>query len=317
MKLALLFLLALTAKGASAITPTQLGLKHPELAYVYQQPHALSEDILGDLLLASSLKTASQGIFYILAGKRGEFYTRPYLEAYRLAELYPGISRLNSQVPFPLKHLPPANNFYTLEIKRIEAAFKRIMQEQKVSRGSFPNWSQRFQEKYQTKLLGKNYPSKLLVCLIRGVCARFMLTGDERKLEAWSLKRKDQSITPEIFFKKALEFSQGDVTQALLTCNNTLSWYSKAPERHLTPLQAKLRPFESLDGHASEDKFGEWYHFFGLMTYGFVKGPTKASAIGVVETIGGRIMGQLNPEVIEESVNDIAPKIGASLSKNL
>lgn len=288
-------------------------MKHPELAYVYQQSKFMEKDLLGDILLAKSVQKVPVGLAHILIGRRGEYYSKPYIEAFRLAKIYPKMSRINGEDAVYLEKAPEPRNHYPLNLEMMKKAFEKVLLEGNAHRGSVPTWSAEYKKNYHNKIIPGVVSSKLLLCLMRGVCARFMLTGQEKKLEEWSMRRKDLTINPEILFKKALEFSQGNVSMALLTCHNLLSWHSKAPDRWKTQLQAKLRPFKTAKGELSEDKFGEWYHLFGLMTYGFVKGPVRASYIGTIESYGGRAFHNFKAEVVEEKVNSIGPKLAKHL----
>lgn len=311
----LLALLLMTSQSLFALTQAEIGMKHPELAYVYQQRSFMEKDLLGDILLAQSMRRVPMGLVSMLTGKRADYYGPLYNEAAKLSKRYPKISRFNGEDAVYLKSMPRPSNHYVLNLESMKRVFGNVVQGMTVNRGSVPSWSESYKKDFRKKILPGVKSSKLLVCLMRGVCARFMLTGHEKTLEEWSLKRKDQSINPEILFKKALEFSQGDVSMALLTCHNLLSWHSKAASRWQTELQAKLRPFKTEDGHLSEDKFGEWYHLFGLMTYGFVKGSGRATFVGSSESYGGRLFSNLEAEVVEERVNSLAPKLAQYLSK--
>lgn len=309
-----ILLLTLIFSGQLLAQSSDYGMKNPEFAYVYQQNKFQKEDVLGDILLAHSVRNVPAGLFNIMIGRRGEYYTKPYLRAFEIAKDYPELSRINGHDAIYLKDLPTPNIFYKLDKDRIIKQFKNALGYQSIRRGSIPTWSKTFKDKYKSKIIPLLGGSKLLMCLVRGACSRFLVTGYEKDLESWAMNEADLSITPPKLLKKALELTDNNLSLALLTCQNTLSWHSKAPKRHMTQLQSKLRPFITIKGDKSEDKFGEWYHMFGLITYAFDKGETKASMISFTESAGGRVMG--SREKVEEEVNSLSPKIGQAL-KNL
>jgi ribosomal protein L4 len=49
-------------------------------------------------------------------------------------------------------------------------------------RGSIPTWSKTFKDKYKSKIIPLLGGSKLLMCLVRGACSRFLVTGYEKDL---------------------------------------------------------------------------------------------------------------------------------------
>jgi hypothetical protein len=299
---------------AWAQTP-DFGLQNPEFAYVYQQDHFMPKDTLGDVLLAQSLRATPMGLIHVMLGKREQYYSAPYIKAYKLAEQFPKLSRINGADAIYLEKMPVARNFYVLNEENIKRDFYYALKNRKMTAGTIPNWSNEFLQKYQADILPGIKISKLLACLTRGVCARFMLTGQEKRLTAWALSQKNQSISPASLLAKALDLTQNNLAMALLTAQNTLSWHSKAEHRHMTILQSKLRPFQIISGEKSLDKFGEWYHLFGILTYAYAKGQERAENITTLETLGGRILG--HPEAVEEEVNAIAPGIGGWLRSKL
>jgi hypothetical protein len=309
----ILMLLTFLASTLAVAQDANYGMKNPEFAYVYQQNRFQKEDVLGDILLAHSVRNVPAGLFNIIIGRRGEYYTKPYMRAYEIAKEYPELSRINGDDAVYVKELPVPKTFYKLDEKSLIKQFKNSLGYQTIRRGSIPTWSKEFTDKYKSKIIPGLGGSKLLMCLVRGACSRFLVTGHEKELEDWAMTQKDLSITPPALLSRALELTNNNLSLALLTCQNTLSWHSKAQRRHLTQLQTKLMPFITLKNHKSEDKFGEWYHMFGIITYAFTKGETKASMISFVESAGGRVMG--SREVVEEEVNSISSKIGQSLKK--
>src|SRR5690606_18246728 len=97
--------------SADVLTP-EFAYEHYELSYVYQQRSFQEEDLVGDILLAGSFQKVPNGLFHILIGKRGEYYSEPYIEAYRLGEIFPEVSRVNGRDAVYLKSAPSPRNYY-------------------------------------------------------------------------------------------------------------------------------------------------------------------------------------------------------------
>lgn len=142
----------------------------------------------------------------------------------------------------------------------------------------------------------KEYPmsrfySKLLLSLAMGVTSRYMITDKDEELTHYLESSPSSSITPQLLLEKSLELQEGDLYLALLSIENVLSRHWTSPQRN------QLRQNKSLasiiyhcPGDKKEDKFGSWYHLFGLMLYGCVEGGTKASMIGRIENAGSRVL---------------------------
>lgn len=148
-------------------------------------------------------------------------------------------------------------------------------------------WSPEFLAKY-----GQSSPmlatSKLLMALATGDTFRFMRTDQEEPLYKWMIAHPKSSVTIPELFRQSYRLNGGDVYKTLLTIENVLSRQWKNPNRERLPLTERLKPITS--GHQySGDKFGTWYHLFGIMLYGYVKGSVKGTAIGAIEALGAAL----------------------------
>ena len=65
------------------------------------------------------------------------------------------------------------------------------------------------------------------------------------------------------------------------------------------------------------DKYGAWYHFQGIMLYGYVQGAFKAWLVGSIETAGSHVLSGANDqdEQQEDYVNATGGKVGAKVAK--
>ena len=62
--------------------------------------------------------------------------------------------------------------------------------------------------------------------------------------------------------------------------------------------------------------FGVWYHFFGIVYYGYVYGKTDALIMGSVEHMGSLVMGHFAPQMQKGAVNTTGGAIGAGIQKS-
>ena len=170
--------------------------------------------------------------------------------------------------------------------------FAQIINEEKANGieptyGQPHEWSPEFLAKY-----GQSSPmlatSKLLMALATGDTFRFMQTDREEPLYKWMISRPRSSVTIHDVFRESYRLNGGDVYKALLTIENVLSRQWKNPDREHLPLTERLKPITS--GHEYRgDRFGTWYHLFGIMLYGYVKGGPRSTAIGAIEALGAAI----------------------------
>lgn len=125
--------------------------------------------------------------------------------------------------------------------------------------------------------------SKLLVALANGDTNRILPTAKESDLMNWVLDQKTRSVTIHGIIQKSYQLNQGDLYKTFLTIENVLSedYYVRGRER-LTMTTKLSRIINHRGGQF--DLFGPWYHFFGMMTYGYAEGSEmKANVMGFLE----------------------------------
>ncbi len=168
-------------------------------------------------------------------------------------------------------------------------------------------WSKRYRKKHPLPMT-----SRLLVTLAFGRTSYFLRTGREEALWEWGLAQPDQSITVPDLLGQSLRLCDGDVRKALLTIENLLSRHFLHEERGRLAHVAKLRPITNTWGHRG-DRFGPWYHLFGMVLYTFEHGGAKGRYVAWWESFGSQYS---QPEV-EERQESFVNRAGARLGKEL
>ena len=181
--------------------------------------------------------------------------------------------------------------------------------------GSPHVWSKDFTDHCSERYLGMKL-SKILEALGRGDSSRFMMTAEDKNLENWIMSQKDSSIAPHELFRQSYRLNHGDVYLTLLTIENVLSRNWRNPHREDLVLIHHLAPMANFyEGRGTN--FGVWYHFFGIVYYGYVYGKTDALIMGSVEHIGSLVMGHFAPQMQKGAVNTTGGAIGAGIKKAL
>ena len=179
-------------------------------------------------------------------------------------------------------------------------------------------WSPEFRQYCRDK--GEMIPqvfTKLLTALASGVTARHFKTGTESALIDHILTRGEGSVTMDQAFRQSYRLNHGDVYLAILTIENVLSDHWRHPERDKLAVTRKLSNISNFY-QGKGDKFGAWYHFHGIMLYGYVRGGFRAALIGGIETAGSHVLNSAHDagdEQQEDYVNSTGGKIGARLAK--
>jgi hypothetical protein len=201
--------------------------------------------------------------------------------------------------------------------------FKQVMFEEyktnktKPRLGDFHEFHPDFKRKYAREIpLFTQLFSKILLCLAKGVSSKFLYTEQENKLLAWILEQPYDSITLESIFRKGYQLNQGNLYLTLMTIENILSydWKStKDNNREAREVTLRLRRIGHYIGNG--DKFGHWYHFFGVMVYGLYKGRITSQFVAEVESLGSLILSQFKNEKQENYINRLGSIIGSRLRK--
>jgi hypothetical protein len=124
--------------------------------------------------------------------------------------------------------------------------------------------------------------SKLLVALAMGETNAYMFIGTEHQLRDWVFSQEDRSVTFEMIFRKSYQLNCGNVSNTILTILNMLSEHFRVPDRQKLLQTTKLAPIINHLGNG-EDTFGPWYHFFGLMIYGYHHGTFTGTIMANIE----------------------------------
>ncbi len=295
------------------------------LGYIYQQPSYQLDDPKGDILLLWTAKQVPQYIWASLVGKGSEL--REYRED-KIEELlikfpvyHPEQELLNLSEsdynPYNTNHEPIIleghKNPY--KVNHVILMMKQVIVEE-MQKGMTPligkphEWSPENEKK-----LKKMFPlfrriSKALVALARGVTSNFMVTGTEDQLKEYIVSRPRDSITLEEMFRASYRINGGDVYLALLTVENILSRFWSTPGRDRLTITTKLKTISNYN--YKDDKFGSWYHLFGVMYFGYVQGRITSQTVGMFESLGSHILGRKD-EQQEDFINRTGGRIGAAL----
>lgn len=156
-------------------------------------------------------------------------------------------------------------------------------EQMKPSLGVEPRWA-----KGESVITGKKLRSKykvfskLLVALAMGETNSYMFIGPEYQLRNWLMTQENRSVTFEKIFRKSYQLNCGNVSNSILTILNMLSEHFRVPDRQKLLQTTKLAPIINHLGNG-EDTFGPWYHFFGLMIYGYHHGTFTGTIMANIE----------------------------------
>ncbi|WP_413291379.1 hypothetical protein [Bdellovibrio sp. HCB337] len=182
--------------------------------------------------------------------------------------------------------------------------------------GLFHEWSMETRQKYEGRSAVLGF-SKLFICLSLGFSNRFMKTGKERDLWNWMMEQDYNSITFPELFRASYRLHRGDVYLALLTVENLLSANWRYTKRETLPATKRLRPITSgynYDG----DRFGTWYHFFGMILYGYRTGSgMKSNIVGRIEALGSNVLSPTLDQTQKQWFNKLGGYIGDDLKESV
>lgn len=202
-----------------------------------------------------------------------------------------------------------------INIDEFSEMMKQVLREEasrgdKAMVGIFHRWAPETTENIKSPVLAF---SKMFVCLAMGFSYRFMTTGYEKDLWHWIVAQDYNSITFPEMFRASLRLHRGDVYLALLTIENLLSANWRYPARETLPVTKRLRPITSGYNYAG-DKFGTWYHFFGMILYGYTTGSgTKSNMVGRAEAIGSNILSPSLNQTQKQWFNKLGGYVGETL----
>lgn len=201
-----------------------------------------------------------------------------------------------------------------IDIKKLFVALNKIMTEEFLNNNILPthskihNWSPEFRSKNPTSFF-----SKLLVALALGVTWRFMTTEKEKDLHTWLLLQPPNSVTLHEIYRTSYRLNSGDIYLSILTIQNLLSALWRLPDRESLPFVSHLKPITSGYNY-DKDRFGTWYHFWGMVLYGYSKGNLLSMLIGKAEATGSNILYQTD-KTQKQWVNYIGGDLGSLLKE--
>lgn len=205
--------------------------------------------------------------------------------------------------------VPP---FYPVKLANM---FTRVIQEEAKlgippEVGEFHRFSKGFIRKHYLAFFPFTMMSKVLLALSRGDTAKYMITGLEAELKKWILEQAENSITLDRMFRRSYQLNHGNVYASLLTIENVLAQEWRNSNRAELATTKRLKLFTNTIG--ADDRFGKWYHLFGIMLYGYVKNRVSAKIIGTIEGVGSDLL-QPEKEKQENIINRKGGKAGALL----
>ena len=327
MKILFLFLLFSLSLSSRA---QDLNLEENKyLGYIYQQQEYLINDPQGDILLLWSAQQIPKFVLSNLQGKQAEILKLRKEKVDELLIKYPQFQPkeetkniiVDSYVPFNPEHMAIELEGHSapFKVKNIVLMMKQVIAEEfqlsgvRPQIGTIHEWSPEIKKDLRKKFPLFARMSKLLVALSRGGTSYYMVTGTEETLKDYIITRPENSITLEEMFRNSYKINKGDVYLALLTIENLLSRFWLTPQRSKRLITTKLKNITNF--HYRTDKFGSWYHLFGIMLYGHAEGALKARIVGNIETLGSQVMGRMADERQENYINARGGVIGGRISR--
>ncbi len=346
----MLFLILATtwAYAQETIIPTLGLITDPYHGVAYQQQkYDLEGDLQGNYSLQVLGKLNSKAVQYVLTGKKhlARKILKEEREAYELYKDYypqwdfnpiessPIDHRLTQERidRFPISqkskdwliknHLNTRYGFTASSKpfvpKRILRMFLQVMREEydqnsiEASLGQEHVWSQEFVERYASEfpVIRWRISSKLFTALSNGVTSRYMVTEKEKELAEFITAHPEESVTLEQVFRKSYQLNYGDMYLTLLTIENLLSYHWNTSHRDQAAVVKRLAPITHYFNRG--DKYGHWYHFFGMLLYGYARGTIRGYFVAKIEPITS--LGHKDPQ--EEKINIFGGAIGPWIKK--
>jgi hypothetical protein len=218
----------------------------------------------------------------------------------------------HSPIPLEGKQAP-------INVKNLSLMMKQVIAEEFTTSalepqiGMIHRWSpdvrKRLKKKYQ--VLGRL--NKLLVVLSKGSSSRYLVTNKENQLTNYILSRPIKSINLEEMFRASYRINKGDLYLTFLTVENILSAFWLTPQREKRAITTRLKDITNYNYQT--DKFGAWYHLFGMFLYGHAYGATNAKIVSFIEAVSDKMMTGLTNDSQENKINYVGGKIGSILGK--
>jgi hypothetical protein len=299
------------------------------LGYIYQQQGYQLDDPQGDILLLWTAHQIPKFVLSNLKGQQSELLKQRQKKIEELLRKYPQFQPqpetknliVENYITFNPDHvaIELEGHQAPFKIKNMTLMMKQVISEEyqhnglKPQLGEVHKWSSEIQPKLRKKFPLFSRMSKLLVALSRGGTSSYMVTGTEEHLKDYILSRPEESINLEEMFRASYRINQGDVYLTLLTIENVLSRFWLSSGRSKRAIMTRLKDITNFNFRT--DKFGSWYHLFGIMLYGYAEGGFKSRVVGNLETAGSQIMSRFKDEKQESYINARGGPIGARIRR--
>jgi hypothetical protein len=228
---------------------------------------------------------------------------------------------LEDFVPFNPEQTPVAleGKKSPLKRKNLILMMKQVIAEEFKATGIEPQlgtihtWSPDIRKKLKKKYEVLGRMNKLLVVLSKGSSSRFLIVGNEDQLVDYILSRPLKSINLEEMFRASYRINKADLYLTFLTVENVLSAFWITPQREKRAVTTRLKDITNYNYRT--DKFGAWYHLYGMMLYGHAYGSTNASLVSLAEAVSDMMMTGFADDFQENMINKTGGKVGAHLKK--
>lgn len=291
-----------------------------QYALNYKQKRYQPVDLQGDVALIEKTKTIPKNIIKSVIGLQTITPDpRPPFVSKDGRDLNPIVAAGPEPEAGPNSYLTIEGRNNPLRVREMEKMFTQILA-QEWGQGMAPkygkphHWSPDFVQKYNLDYISYAQFSKLLMALSSGSTSKFMASGKEIPLIAYILSRQDGSVKIHELLRKSYQLNDGDVYLTLLTIENILSAYWKSPSRGDRALARKLSPITN-HYQGRGDKWGAWYHLFGIMLYGYTYDELSAKFVAKTETVGSHILSRGTVETQEDWINSQGGSLGARLRR--
>lgn len=271
-------------------------------------------DLQGDAALVEMIRMAPETVKGAIEGT-GEF-----IESDRELENFEGFNPL---APDRKALEPPIEGSRNpIRIHQFEKMMRQVIAEEAEAgipptEGTPHGWSAEFLERHRGRpgfwmLRWPFTMSKLLMALFSEQAPKVLPTGQEIHLLGYLLSRPDESVTLDELFRRSYRLNNGDVYLTLLTAQNVLAEYWRTADRENRAVTRKLTSI--LSRLNDNDKFGSWYHLFGVMVYSYAAGENRALWSGIGERFAHHAR---DPSGVTQKdlINVEAAVLGASLKR--
>lgn len=292
-----------------------------ELLHTYDQKKLKYDDVLGDAIFCEKLLKAPEFLKQ-MKSKNFDYdrYARP--EYVKSAEAQIQLQKKTQisekdqkQEEIILGRESPFN------IKGFEKMFTEVLRQEsaaglKITAGTEHKWSKALKKSDRGHCTIPFMISKLLAALIVGQSAMHMATGTEQEYLKWILRQPTRSITPESAFRSSLRINKGNVYLALLTIENIYSAAWTVRGRESLPWILKVKTMVNANNQVTNDNFGPWYHFWGMVLYSYLRNPAWSLFVARAENASTLFIVKSNRKQ-KLHTNVAGAKVGARLAKTV